>query len=572
MRHPIGARMTSGSPRLTVQPSLGARFRPLPLTLEQRLCVYVVATLTALIAGIATAIYWICDGHLIYSLDDPYISLSLGWHIAHGEYGINAGEAASPSSSILYPLILSAFGWSGWQQYVPLGINAAAALGTGGVFAIAACRYQMVTRPSQLARGTALIVALCVSINTLGVVFVGLEHSLHALTGVVVILGLARTIEERRVPGLLVVAIVLLPLWRFEGCALAILAIVALASLGHLRHALLALLATGLSLAAYVEAMHILGLPPLPSSVLVKSEVASEVVGGIPGFSTLINLIADNLSHSLNREAVPVFLLIGLVAARPTLRVLGLITPNPGSWSLKQETLFAGVAAVGLIAHLLFGKWHALQRYAVYAVAFGAVAAIVLWHEPIAWLVDRGHPILVALAMAAVLDAGLLYVATTLATPLAARGTYEKQYQMHRFAADYYRRPVAVNDLGWVSYRNPNYVLDLWGLGSEAARRAGRGTDPNWIARMTAARQVGVAMIDADKFAVPPGWRRVAVLRAPHYIAREDETVTFFATSMPAVGPALAALHAFSRDLVRDTSLTIFDDAAGQAQAGSLHP
>jgi hypothetical protein len=51
------------------------------------------------------------------------------------------------------------------------------------------------------------------------------------------------------------------------------------------------------------------------------------------------------------------------------------------------------------------------------------------------------------------------YVKGTLETPLAGRGVYEQQYQMHRFAVEFYKRPVAVNDLGWVSYRNPNYVF-----------------------------------------------------------------------------------------------------------------
>jgi hypothetical protein len=34
---------------------------------------------------------------------------------------------------------------------------------------------------------------------------------------------------------------------------------------------------------------------------------------------------------------------------------------------------------------------------------------------------------------------------------------------VHRFAVEY-SEPVAVIDLGWVTYRNDEYVLDLWGL------------------------------------------------------------------------------------------------------------
>ena len=36
---------------------------------------------------------------------------------------------------------------------------------------------------------------------------------------------------------------------------------------------------------------------------------------------------------------------------------------------------------------------------------------------------------------------------------------YYQQQQMHRFAADYYKGNVAVNDLGWVAYKNDNYKM-----------------------------------------------------------------------------------------------------------------
>jgi hypothetical protein len=102
-------------------------------------------------AAIAVAIVWWCDGHLVYSLDDPYISLSLGQHIAQGEYGINTGEGSSPSSSILYPLLLALFGWTAWQEFVPLLANAAAAIATALMFVAAACRYGIVTGREQVA-------------------------------------------------------------------------------------------------------------------------------------------------------------------------------------------------------------------------------------------------------------------------------------------------------------------------------------------------------------------------------------------------------------------------------------
>lgn len=60
-------------------------------------------TLAVMLAGVAVlaALIVLRTGGLAYTLDDPYIHLSLAEEILHGNYGINPGEAASPSSSML---------------------------------------------------------------------------------------------------------------------------------------------------------------------------------------------------------------------------------------------------------------------------------------------------------------------------------------------------------------------------------------------------------------------------------------------------------------------------------------
>ena len=538
-------------------------------TAERRLVVAVSIVLLLILAAILVAIIQLCGGHLIYSLDDPYISLSLGWHIGHGHYGINAGEAASPASSVLYPFLLAAFAWTSWQEWVPLVANALAAVGTGAAFAAAICRYGIVTRGSQVARATVLIVTLCIAIDTIGLVFVGLEHSLHALTSVLVVLGMARALEEDRVPPWLLAAIVLLPLWRFEGCALALLAILALALSGQARAASIALCAVAASLGTYAAAMHALGLPLLPSSVLSKSAIAKDVVEGSAGPVVLLRQIAHNLWSSLNPQALPVFVLIALALARPALRAWRSDEAGTEAWSLWRETLFAGVVAGALIAHILFGSWGGFVRYAPYAIAAGAAGAIVLWRHSIATFFARAEPLFDAAGVLAMLCAGQVYLAATILTPVAARGVYEQQYQMHRFAADIYRRAVAVQDLGWVSYRNPNYVLDVWGLGSEEARRARarERTDPEAIVRLVQRRHIDLVMANDLTGRVPPDWCLVGELRTPHYIAAELTTLGFYTTTPDAVEYAVASLHRLARELISGTTLTIFDNRAPDGRA-----
>jgi len=301
----------------------------------------------------------------------------------------------------------------------------------------------------------------------------------------------------------------------------------------------------------------------LPSSVLSKSAVAKHVVDGSPGLVGIAASMIRNAADSFNAQALPVFVLIMLVVAHPVLRVLRAGEDAPQRWSLGHETVFAGIVAGALIAHVLFGAWGGFVRYGAYAVAVGMAGALVLWHGAIARLIARRSVVLDGAALAALLYTCIVYVLASVETPSFARGTYEQQYQMHRFAMDYYRRPVAVNDLGWVSYRNPNYVLDLWGLGSEAARQARAAGEPGsaWMDRLAKARHVGMAMIYEPWFAgqIPPTWSKLAVFRTPVRLSLGLSEVAFYATSDDAAGPALAALQAFSRHLLSGTSLTIFD-------------
>ena len=76
------------------------------------------------------------DGHFVYSLDDAYIHLSLAEKIAGGTYGLNAGEASAPSSSILWPFLLVPLAPFAAGAFVPLLLNVVAAVATLYVYAL----------------------------------------------------------------------------------------------------------------------------------------------------------------------------------------------------------------------------------------------------------------------------------------------------------------------------------------------------------------------------------------------------------------------------------------------------
>jgi hypothetical protein len=178
------------------------------------------------------------------------------------------------------------------------------------------------------------------------------------------------------------------------------------------------------------------------------------------------------------------------------------------------------------------------------------------FRKPVAFTVAVG---LLLLPLLGLKWAGVHHVNWMRITPSAAHNIYEQQFQMHRFARDFYQAPVAVNDLGYVAFRNPHYVLDLIGLGSDEVRRARtRGQfDAQWMEGAVRRHGIGVVMIYDGWFRTKPAsWKPVARLKlgSPR-ITPADSTVTFYSTSMVPESVITNALDLFAAKLPRGVVL-----------------
>lgn len=145
-------------------------------------------------------------------------------------------------------------------------------------------------------------------------------------------------------------------------------------------------------------------------------------------------------------------------------------------------------------------------------------------------------------------------------TPSESQSTYAQQYQMRRFAVDFFPYPVAVNDLGYVSYRNDTHVLDLGGLGSEEARRMNADQGRNAEAMANLANEAGsvYAMIYKSWFenAIPAEWCHIATLRTPDawFV---DTDVAYYLIDRTYSNKMEAALASFETTLPPVSSLDI---------------
>ena len=459
----------------------------------------VVAALLVMAGFELWAILMLNHGVLLYALDDAYIHLGLAEHLLGGHYGINAAQASSPSSSILWPFLLAPFGGLPRFEWVPLILNLLAALGT----AVTIPRLStLVLGPAASGPGAlfhaVLGVLLLVLFNTAGLIFVGLEHSLQVLLTLLAVLQLFEVAGGGRPRGWLWPVLVLGPLVRYENLVLTLPALSFLWFMGHRRAALVTMASLAGLLVAFSLFLVGQGLPPLPSSVLLKMGAGS--VG-------VLDRLVQNLLHTWSG---PWLMLLGLALFA---RVLVRGERGPRG--------FAIVILLAIFGHSLLGRFGAFHRYEIYVLAAAVTGAALVHRERIRGWFRAGPRLAGAIALAVLALASGRSLYGLVVTPFAAHELYRQQYLMGRFAREVLRAPVAVNDLGLVAFRNPDFVLDLWGLGSPDVPEARKKFPAMaWADTLCRRHDVRVAMVyDSWFLDRPASWKRVGVL---HLVATLD--------------------------------------------------
>jgi len=495
-----------------------------------------------LVVAEIVAILLLNGGTFGYSLDDAYIHLSLANRIWDGTYGINAGEVSAPASSILWPFLLAAFSWLPASAYIliPVLINMAAAGATLKLLVDAVRGALSGDRSFGLA--VALFATVLIfSVNLVPIIFTGMEHSLQQLLAVLLVRGLVEESRSGRVPRGAWLAVALLPLLRYDSLALAAPALLYFLWRGHWRGSVLAMAAIGAVVGAFSGFLLVHGLGILPASVMAKSDIAR--AGGGP-FAVLRNLYGN-----LYGDSQANVLLFGAVLAAAAACDRGRAAAERG----------LGLVIVAAIAtEFVFGRFGAYYRYEAYICAATLMALIHLYRGVLARVfAPAAAPAPQIVAVGGLMIASLSYLIALANTPVATNNIYDQQYQMHRFAVDFYRRPVAVNDLGWVAFRNPNYILDLGGLASHEALLA-RATEPgpDWMRRLAVAHDVHLAMIyDAWYPQKPSGWVRIGQLEFNQMrVTAADARVSFYATDTDSVAPLRQALEQFQSTLPKRAS------------------
>jgi hypothetical protein len=458
-----------------------------------------------------SAILTLGDGRFSYTLDDAYIHLAVSEEIARGGYGINQGEFAAPASSILWPFLLAPFAEFEWHPFVPLILNFGFVLGCAWIL----CELTGLELGGGSTPGlrNLLPVLPLLGANIVPVAFTGMEHVLHAWLSLAAVLGAALFAREGQARWWLWPALGLAPLIRYEALGLTLPLAVLLWNAGCRRQVAVTITALGLSLLSFSAVLLWHGLPPLPSSVMSKAGIAGPDLA----------LAASFLSRIREQFEVREFWTLTILAG--ALTAVAIALPSLGRLAL------ALVCAT--ILHLIFGVTRGGGRYEAY-ILLSDLSFLAMLMAPRLAALGRRRGIIVML-LAGVLLLTPLWPRTMFrltATPLAADNIASLQREMRRFATEFWLGPIAVNDIGWVAYRNDAYVLDLWGLGYEEARRKRMGGEQGWAEELMRRRDVSLMMVFDGWLGreVPPGWVPIGrLVLTRKRLATPESEVGFYA-------------------------------------------
>lgn len=483
------------------------------------------AVFLALLTTLAVKSLQVNAGHLIYTLDDPYIHMAIAKNLAtHGVFGVTQFSFSSSTSSPLWTLLLAAcYRLWGVSDWIP-GILAT-------LFALAAL-YSTDSLCRLLNVGVIGRSILCLAVvyftPLVPVVSTGMEHAMHLFLAIVLIKTTirfvlypgGRTLVYMCFGGFLAVAA------RYESLFLIAPLAFWLLCTKQWRGATMLVISSFLPVAAYGAFSVMNGSYLLPNSLILKGHFAD-----VAGAKAIINALGY---HGFG-------ILIGTSHLYVTCIILLL-----GSllWCRERHLPIVALCIVSsIMLHLQFASTGWFYRYEAYLVG---VSLPVIWGlyfgfretvlPPIPdrikiryWIALFGCTVLLVWPLHRRAKESLEQVVR------ASNHIYRQQYHMGDFLKKMYPSGVRVacNDLGAVSYYADADILDLWGLGTIEVTRAKRmgKYNSNAIEHLLKQRRTEVVMVYSNWF--NDIWPK-SLIPVAEWTATNNyfgKTVTFYALS-----------------------------------------
>lgn len=496
------------------------------------------------------------NGVFVYVMDDAYIHLAMAENILRGHYGVNLHEFSAASSSIIWPFLLAPFSFT---HYSPLIFNFCFSILS--IFAFTQIYYRTIhiqNRFTKVAIVTSLSILMITATNLIAILFTGMEHSLQIAMTALCVLGVIIENEESRLPKWFLFALFFAPLVRYENLAISLPICGYLFLQGYKRQSIAIGTTTIIILLIFSLFLHHIGLGWLPSSISLKTSTLNEGLA-------LWEILPGNL---FLKPSGAFFILIFVLSFGITF------------FSKDKKGQMALLVIIACSFHLYFGRLGSRQRYELYLMAYGFLFISYFFMPYLSKIFSEKKSFFFTSKFITLLFIFTWFTFQPMTrfvfnTPLSSNNIFEQQYQTSRFARKFYKKPIGINDLGLVSYKNPHYVLDYAGLASLKAQKFRLNKiNSAWMDKLAKEKNVELVAVYTSWFnELPKNWKKIGVLQLgnPRFATFSDR-VHFFATNQKAVKPIIKKLKKFRKTLPGNARFTFVDEMQNSKKNKATKP
>lgn len=477
-----------------------------------------------------------CDNHLVYSLDDAYIHMSISKNLAeYGIWGVTKYEFASCSSSLIWTLLLAAV----YYIFSPNEI-------TPFIFNIIPAVLIIISAYFLLLKSgvTGKIYQLSVLIFIIllpplpPLIFTGLEHVLHILISILFVYFAAETLSGNyNKKFILITALlaILLPVIRYEGiaivtgfCFLLILQRKWFASLAIFVSAILPVFIFGLVSISK-------GWSFFPNSLMLKASLPD--VYSFDDFIGFIGVLGDGF---LPNGRFIIFI------SMFTLLIISIIIYSyykSSLWLKKRNFNLLTLLFFNVGLYLVYSRSGWSYRYQSFIISLSIFVLSVILYKYFSndSVIPKWRNFAVrTVTILVIIVIGVYGVKLISEIPATARNIYEQQYQMGIFLKEYYNgSAVALNDIGACNYFADIKCVDMWGLSDieiSKMRRKENFTKED-IRKVTTRKNVRIAIVydswfeENGSIMLPGEWIKTGEWKIIDNIIAGDDVVSFYAVN-----------------------------------------
>ncbi|QPC83469.1 hypothetical protein G4Y79_03550 [Phototrophicus methaneseepsis] len=538
--------------------------------------------LTGIFAVLVTQIQSQLDGHFIYGVDDAYIHMAVAKNLAeNGVWGTQATEFSSSTSSLLYPFAIAVIYkvTGSANEWAPLLLNIIAG------YAVVVAVYWILRREGAGDRVLFLFLLLLIlAIPIPGLAFMGMEHLFHILFFILFIYHVACMISADKDQlntsdyVWLIVLAMLQTLIRYEGVFT--LACVALLFLLRLRILpAIGVLGMGIMPLALFGIYSVSqGSLPIPNSIYLKGSVETyhSVLDYLQAIRPDMVLLKAYQMTTLWLMLIVLGLGVALVVIRWRKNRVARDKAVDRDFLLQQLWRMENVLILLFIGNTILHNQfmsNNFLRYEAYLIGSFIFICALLLSKILNESIRTIQRVTVAFFAASMLVLCLLPSFINLALrsttvgliPTWTREIYEQQYQFTMFAREELPAgaPIAINDIGAMSYYTDIPYVDLFGLANIDIARAGgayhmKPAVGQEIVKNSKAQFAIIYDIWAKPF-IPSDWVLVATWKIPTPLIVFQDTVSFYAADAEKAGLMRQGLQHYEAKLPSEVSVAYVD-------------